>query len=147
MKTILGLSSAALAGATTQSIAAAANSGHTAMLNLRFTILYPFVRLFLTGWEPPAWEWGASKSLRRRSSDLGDEPAPSSSAAGASGNPSGLSLQLQSLLRPQSRAGPHARPSREARSRQRETGLAQSEKRKLSSPQSVGLPPQVGVSL
>src|SRR5262249_19282315 len=36
------------------------------------------------------------------------------------------------------------RPSREPRSRQRETGLAQSEKRKLPSPQSVGLPPQVG---
>src|SRR5215467_9844032 len=75
MKTILGLSSAALAGATTQSIAAAANSGHTAMLNLRFTILYPFIRLFLTGWEPPAREWAASKSLRRRSSGPGDEPA------------------------------------------------------------------------
>ena len=42
---------------------------------MRFTSLYPFIRLFLTGWEPPAWEWGASKSLRRRSSDLGDEPA------------------------------------------------------------------------
>jgi hypothetical protein len=38
MKTILGFSSAALAGATTQSIAATANSGHTAMLKLRFTI-------------------------------------------------------------------------------------------------------------
>src|SRR5215470_14459903 len=35
-------------------------------------------------------------------------------------------------------------PSRDPRSRQRETGLAQSEKRKLSCPQSVGLPPQVG---
>src|SRR5215472_6037049 len=75
MKTILGFSSAALAGAATQSIAAAANSGHTVMLNLRYTILYPFIRLFLTGWEPPDWEWGASKSLRRRSSGLGDEPA------------------------------------------------------------------------
>src|SRR5215472_702138 len=51
MKTILGFSSAALAGATAQSIAAAANSGHTAVLNLRFTILYAFVRLFLTGWD------------------------------------------------------------------------------------------------
>ena len=36
MKTILGLSSAALAGATTQSIAAAANNGPTVVLNLRF---------------------------------------------------------------------------------------------------------------
>src|SRR5262249_2130427 len=36
------------------------------------------------------------------------------------------------------------RPLREPQSRQRETGLAQSEKRKLSCPQSVGLPPQVG---
>src|SRR6516162_11276872 len=68
MKTILGFSSAALAGATTQNIAAAAS---TAMLNLWVTILYPFIWLFLTGWEPPAWEWGASKSLRRRSSGLG----------------------------------------------------------------------------
>jgi hypothetical protein len=44
MKTIFGSFSAALAGATAQSIAAAANSGRTAVLNLRFTILYPFIR-------------------------------------------------------------------------------------------------------
>src|SRR5262249_13414338 len=43
------------------------------------------------------------------------------------------------------RAGPDGtlRPSREPRSRQRETGLAQSEKRKLSPGQSLALPPQV----
>src|SRR5262249_52222566 len=49
MKTIFGCFSCAFAGATAQSIAAAANSGQTAVLNLRFTILYPFIRLFLTG--------------------------------------------------------------------------------------------------
>src|SRR5262249_17076421 len=37
--------------------------------------LVPFIRLFLTGREPAASEWEASKSFRRRSSDLGDEPA------------------------------------------------------------------------
>src|SRR5262249_30520216 len=47
MKTIFGFSSVALAGATAQSIAAAANSGQIAVLNLRFRILYPFIRLFL----------------------------------------------------------------------------------------------------
>src|SRR6516162_8770655 len=100
MKTILGFSSAALAGATTQNIAAAAS---TAMLNLRFTILYPFIRLFLTGWEPPAWEWGASKSLRRRSSGLGDEPAldtrssPRSAAGVSRQRPSALALDRRTV--------------------------------------------------
>src|SRR5262249_24062125 len=63
-----------------------------------------------------------------------------------SGNPTGpCTLQL-AKPRFARRAGPDGtlRPSREPRSRQRESGLAQSEKRKLSSPQSVGLPPQVG---
>jgi hypothetical protein len=55
MKTIFGSLSAALAGATAQSIAAAAN-GQTAMLNLRFKIFYPFTWPFLTGWEPTASE-------------------------------------------------------------------------------------------
>src|SRR5215469_14882127 len=41
MKTIFGFFSAALAGATAQSIAAAANSNQTIVLNLRFMILYP----------------------------------------------------------------------------------------------------------
>src|SRR5262249_560908 len=40
MKTIFGFFSCALAGATAQSIAAAANSGPTVLLNLPFTILY-----------------------------------------------------------------------------------------------------------
>src|SRR5215475_15932077 len=43
MKTILGFRSSALAGPTAHSIAAAANSGHTVVLHLRFTILYPFI--------------------------------------------------------------------------------------------------------
>jgi hypothetical protein len=41
MKTIFGSFPAALAGATAQNIAAAANSGETVVLNLRFMILYP----------------------------------------------------------------------------------------------------------
>src|SRR5215831_20532436 len=44
MKTMFGFFSTAFAGAAAQSIAAAANSGQTAVLNLRFTILYPFIR-------------------------------------------------------------------------------------------------------
>jgi hypothetical protein len=44
MKTIFGFFSAAVAGATAQTIAAAANSGQTVVLNLRFTILHPFIR-------------------------------------------------------------------------------------------------------
>src|SRR5215471_18470091 len=74
MKTIFGSLSAALAGATAQSIAAAANRGQTAVLNLRFKIFYPFTWLFLTGWEPAASEgpraseddrpaWGTSLRL------------------------------------------------------------------------------------
>src|SRR5262245_19964850 len=50
----------------------------------------------------------------------------------------GFGGNCKASLRAQSRAGRH--PT----ARQRETGLAQSEKRKLSCPQSVGLPPQVG---
>src|SRR4026209_132039 len=44
MNTTLGFFSCALAGATAPSIAAAADSGQTAVLNLPFTILYPFLR-------------------------------------------------------------------------------------------------------
>src|SRR5262245_46529163 len=44
MKTIFGFCSSAMAGATAQRIAAAANSGQTVVLNLRFTILCPFIR-------------------------------------------------------------------------------------------------------
>jgi hypothetical protein len=43
MKTIFGFFSAALAGAIAQTIAAAANSGQTLVLNVRFTISYPFL--------------------------------------------------------------------------------------------------------
>src|SRR5262249_19880249 len=79
-------------------------------------------------------EWPQSKGLSARSA-----------CTILSGNPTGLcTLQLQSLA---SRAEPSRTARcghREPRSRQRETGLAQSEKRKLSCPQSVGLPPQVG---
>jgi hypothetical protein len=46
MKTIFGGFSSALAGVTAQSIAAAANSGQTVVLNLRFTI-FPFTQLLL----------------------------------------------------------------------------------------------------
>ena len=41
MKTIFGFFSAALAGATAQSVAAAVNSNQAIVLNLRFMILYP----------------------------------------------------------------------------------------------------------
>jgi hypothetical protein len=43
MKTIFGSFSAALAGATAKTIAAAANSGQTVVLSLRFTILYSLI--------------------------------------------------------------------------------------------------------
>src|SRR6266404_4219021 len=66
MKTIFGSFSAALAGATAQSIAAAANSGRTVVLNLRFMILYPFIRLLHTGWSLLLRNEGTSKSLHIR---------------------------------------------------------------------------------
>src|SRR5262245_5020296 len=51
MKTIFGFFSsdfvsAALAGATAQSMAAAANSGQTVVRNLRFTVSFPVIRDF-----------------------------------------------------------------------------------------------------
>src|SRR5262249_23027232 len=54
MKTMFGFFSCALAGARAQRIAAAANSGQTVALNLRFTTLYPFIRLVRTGWDERA---------------------------------------------------------------------------------------------
>src|SRR5215510_7992289 len=66
MKTIFGFfsaslaGSAALAGATGQSIAAATNSDQTVFLNLRFTILYTFIEILQMNPKP------ASKHLSFR---------------------------------------------------------------------------------
>src|SRR6516164_2253928 len=54
MKTMFGFFSCALTGATAQSIVAAVNSGQKAVLNLRFKILYPFIRDSPDNGERPA---------------------------------------------------------------------------------------------